>query len=55
MEYKKYAPIIGQELTWPILKKLVAEIRREMREEILKKKPRKKRVHTRKETEDDGA
>lgn len=55
MEYKKFSPMIGKELTWPLLDTLVEEIRKEFNMHLIKKKPRTKAISKRRRTEDDGA
>jgi|JI7StandDraft_1071085.scaffolds.fasta_scaffold2299686_1 hypothetical protein len=54
MNYKRFAPIIGKELTWPLLDVLMEEVRKELKAQA-RKKPRKKKVVAALETEDDGA
>lgn len=57
MENKKYAPIIGKELTVEILKVLMDNIRRDIRAEnsTRNRMKRKKPVLVRSDSEDDGA
>jgi hypothetical protein len=56
MNNKKFAPLIGKELTWAILDKLLSEMRKELKGDTSGKKARKKKsISASMETEDDGA
>lgn len=56
MTHQKYAPLIGKELTWETLKKLMEDIRLDVHaEQSVRSKAKRKRPIAIQKVEDDGA